>query len=622
MPSGDLVKTEMIMEQRKRVIWVFLGATAVLGSCSESRPTETASLNGTGEGSGAGRNGEDLGPTEEPGEFGSEQTYVLRLNDTAPPPVTLELNRDEVTELFGERANEITLVVIDTTTLLTESLERIKNACGPFWQEDAPEPRHDCSLTELGQTFVGPDGTWQTSAEFALVRLLTMTPANVDVTGTSSESLRELADALGIGGGYSQILSDALGIARTDVVVSTASLVESFKENLVGTHPNAGDDATLAISLKDALTDLSTLSERYGPTGSHPGVIDPSVPPSGAVLGPDFTLRVVAESNLRLCDAIDGDLGKGFLSVVADEIGPTFEDELEFEFENPSKFSISGLVENLTVDLRLRALEAGQFVPSCLGARCQGNAPGMPLDNSSVWAVDPWLLEHTIAAGARNDYIERTFDGRYLLGLASVSLGPTPPGWISYGVPLNLGDPPEDQYVWETILEVAQVALHDTPFATIAEGAANVAFTLSDVPVGLTGTEAAERVRPQLQEQRSALSNALLGDYKKNSDTADFYYRRAESGVPHLFFVAPADMKDGQAYAYEHPGFFRTSKLEGKLSGTQIPGLSDTTHEKLAIVTDETTVYFQDENGITHRTRILRDSASEDLEVQLARKAQ
>jgi hypothetical protein len=163
----------------------------------------------------------------------------------------------------------------------------------------------------------------------------------------------------------------------------------------------------------------------------------------------------------------------------------------------------------------------------------------MPLGSSSVWAVDPWLIEYTVAAAARNDYVERRFNSSYLLGLARVSLGrePAPPGWIAYDVPLNLGSPPEDQYVWETILEVAQVSLHRTPFASIPEGEVDVAFTLYDVPVGLTGTEAAQKVRPYLQAQNSQLSDFLVGGAATNAGSVDFYYCRAQGGAPHLFFA-------------------------------------------------------------------------------------
>ncbi|MBK6918253.1 MAG: hypothetical protein IPH07_12725 [Deltaproteobacteria bacterium] len=558
-----------------------------------------------------------------PDGFGPEQTFELRLNDDLPPPLVLDMSRDEVAELFGDRADEVLLLELDSSVLLTEALEQIKDACGQFWREDDPNPDHDCSLTPLGQTFVGPDGTWRSSAEYALVRILTMTPANVVVEGTSSEGLQGLSDALGIGGGYGQILADALGIPRTSPVVSTAGLVQSFKENFVASHPNVGASGKLSITLADALSDLATLADRYGPVGDHPGIVDPSFVPSGAVLGPDFHMRAVAQSNLQLCDGIDADAGKGFISVIADKTGPTYEDELEFDFTNPADFELGGLIDNPTVDLRFRTTETVGFVPSCLGdPPCQDNAPGSPQGGSSVWGLDPWLLEYNVTAGARNDYIDRTFLGGYLFNTAHVLIGQggNPPGWVEYDIPLNLGSPPDPQYVWETILEVAQVALHETPYASIPEGQANVAFTLFDVPVGITGPEAAQAVRPYLQEQASVLSDFLLGDYKKNNDPVDFYYRRAEGGVPYLFFVNEKDLPDGQPYAYGNPGFFDDPALTQKRSSTQVAGVGDTTHEKLALVDGVTTVYFQDDGGITWRARFELPTDDDTIAVHLARK--
>lgn len=596
---------------------------ALLAACTD--PTGRAEGGGTGTGETDPTEGSGDVTGEDPSDFGPEQTFELRLNEDEPPPLVLEMNRDEVAELFGDRADEVLLVEVDSNTLLTESLEQIKNACGQFWREDDPDPDHDCSLTPLGQTFVGPDGTWRSSAEYALVRILTMTPANVVVEGTSSESLQELADALGIGGGYGQILSEALGISRTTEVVSTSGLVASFQNNFVSSHPNVADDAKLAITLADALTDLATLADRYGPMDGHPGIIDPDFTPSGAVLGPDFQMRAIAASNLRLCDGIDGDQGKGFISVIADEVGPDYGDELEFDFSEPDSFQLQGLVENPTVDLRFRAVETVGFVPSCLGdPPCQDNEPGNPQGGSSVWGLDPWLLEYNVTAAARADYAARIFYGSYLFGTAKVLIGQdgNPAGWIEYDIPLNLGSPPEAQYIWETILEVAQVALHETPYASIGEGAANVAFTLYDVPVGITGSEAAEAVRPYLQEQASELSDFLLGDYKKNNDNVDFYFRRGDDGEPYLFFVNETDLRDGEPYAYATVGFFSTSALapEHKVSDTIVAGLGDTAHEKLWVPEGETTVYYQDDGGLVFRARLVRDAGADTIELHLAQK--
>jgi hypothetical protein len=640
------------MRQNERAILVFLGASASIAACTDVSPpsslahggAEAPEMGQSRAGSGNGdvreatgaessnetnpvfdgrvetgatepRNGSDTGSLEEPGE----RIYELRLHDD-PPPVTLELSREEVAAVFGDRAREVLLIELDPTALLTESLERIKEACGPSWAEDDPDPRHDCTLTELGRTFAGPDGSWQSSAQYALVRILTMTPANVDVSGTSSESLRALADSLGIGGGYSQILADALGIARTEAIVSTEALVQALGTHFIASHPNAGGDGRLAITLEDALTDLATLAERYGPQGAHPGVIDPSLPPSGAVLGPDFDMRVVASSNWRQCDGVDADSGQRIVSVVVDETGPTFEDALEFDFEDPARFNITGVADTPAVSLRFRIREESQFVPSCLGARCQANSPGTPVGNRSVWAIAPWLLEHNVAAAARNDYIDRTFEASYLFGLASVSLGRNgnPPGWVSYDVPLDIGSPPEDQYVWETVLEVAQVSLHQTPFASIPEGEVEAVFTLADVPIGLTGAQLAQQVRPYLQEQNGSLSDLLLPDGETASASVDFYYCRAGSGAPYLFFIGEADMTSGEPYPYEHPGFFRTSTLEDKLSSREVLGVFDTRHEKLPIVEGERVVHFEDDRGVVYRARIVRDAGSDQIAIHIA----
>lgn len=603
--------------RRKRVSWLFV--SGLLLGCAGGGATGSGSGE-LGEGEGDEGTGGEAGTgdvPEVPGEFGPEEAYELRLNEETPAPLVLEMNRDEVAELFGDAAKDIKLLELDSAALLTNTLEEIKNACGTSWAIDDENPNHDCSLTELGQSFEGPDGTWQTSAEYAMVRILTMTPANVDVEGTSSEDLRGLADALNIGGGYSQILSDALGIPRTTPVVSTQSLVRAFKEDFVASHPNMDADGNLVFYLEDALNDLSTMTERYGPAGDHPGVVDPSFPVYGEVFGPDFQMRAVADSNLRLVDGIDGDAGKGFMSVVADVTGPSFDDELEFDFTNSDRFEVTGIVEDLVVDLRFKVLEDDNFIWSCLGGpTCHANLPGSPVDASSVWASKPWLLEHAVAKGAYYEYENRVFNGSYFLGLARVQLGQDgdPAGWVHYSVPLNLGNPPEDQYVWETILEVAQVALHDTQYNTFAEGDADLAFTLYDVPVGITGSQAAEAVRPFLQEQSSLLSDFILGDFKKNNDRVDFYFRRASNGEPYLFFVAPEDLQEGELYGYERPGFYESSSLspESKVSEQRMDGVGDEVHEKLALEVGETSAYYEDDDGQVWRIRVERRAQDDD----------
>ena len=443
-----------------------------------------------------------------------------------------------------------------------------------------------------------------------------MTPANVDVSGTSSQSLAGLANALGIGGGYSEILASALGIPRTQEIVSTASLVQAFQTSFVGSHPNIGDGGTIAIYLSDALADLGTMSTTLGPQGDHPGLVDPSFTVVGEVFGPNFTMNAIAESNLRLVDGIDGGQGKGFLTVVEDRTGPTFDDELEFDFADPERFSLEGILESLQVDMRFAINEADTFIPSCLSSPCQQNLPGSPVGTDTVWNFAPWLLEYNVAIAAYEEYKNRTFDESYLLGTASVQLGQNgnPPGWVEYSVPFNIGNPPEDQYVWETILEVAQVALHDTPFTTFAEGDADIAFTVEDIPIGITGAEAADAVRPFLQEQAPLLSDFLLGDFREDNDRVDLYWRRADNGRPYLFFVDPSDLASDADYQHENPGFFTAPNRSpgSKVSNTEVPGVSDTLHEKYEPPAGETTLYYEDDDGTAFRLRVVRDDAQDE----------
>jgi hypothetical protein len=547
-------------------------------------------------------------------EFGREETFELRLNEGTPPTLTLEMNRDEVAALFGDTADQVLLLELDSAALLTNTLEEIKGACGNAWMLNNSDPQHDCSLTALGQTFAGADGRWETSPEYAMVRVLTMTPANVTVEGTSSAAMAGLADSLGIGGGYGQILSEALGISRTATVVPTHALVTAFREDFVASHPAATDAGNLPFYLSDALSDLATMTDRLGPAGDHPGVIDPSFEVHGEVFGPDFRMRAVAGSNLRLVDGLDADAGKGFISVIVDDIGPSYDDEVEFDFADPEKFALEGIIEDLRVDLRFKIFEHDSFVWSCLGSPpCQDNGPDSPVGTGSVWGLAPWSLEYNIVAAARHSYGERTFVGSYAFGAAEVRIGqsPNPPGWIEYDIPFDLGSPPEDQYVWETILEVAQVALHRASFQDFNEGDVDVAFTLRDLPIGITGSQAAEAVRPYLQEQAAQLSDFLLGDYKKNNDHVDVYFRRGEDGQPYLFFVGEAELREGEAYRYARPGFFSSPDLteQSKVSVTEVLDVSDSWHEKLRVTQGETVVYYEDDEGLTWRARIEQDSA-------------
>jgi hypothetical protein len=611
----------------------------LLSLCAPLLPAACGDDTGRGEGTDGGSTGtspsttgDETTDTPTGGEdqgFGPEAEFTLRLNDKPADPLTLNMNKAEVAELFGPTAKDIQLIEVESKTLLTNTLNEIKNACGKAWEADDPEPNHNCDLTELGKTFKGPDNTWKTSPEYSLVRILTMTPANSRVDGTSIAGMQGLADALGIGGGFAQILAESLGIARTEEFITTPELVLALQRNLLATHPAVGGDgSSLPVNLEDALKDLTTLGAKLGPVGNHPGILAPGFQSFSEVLTADFEMIAQADSNLRLLDGIDLSAGKDYMSTIVDLTGPEFDNALEFDFEDPEKFSITGVAENPTVDMRFAVREHPTFINSCAGDdACQQNLPEneamvKAMWPGSAWAIDKWLLEAVIATGGREKYKSRMFKKCYevlftcALG-AEVSIGP-PAGWASFDVFLNLGNPPKDQYVWELINEVAQVALHTPPSGDIAEGNANVEFTLFDIPIGITGAQVAEAVRPYLQMQAGKISELLLGDYKKNNGALDFYYRRGADGIPYLFFVTPADLPDGTpADHHKNPGFFSCPAVTAdcKVSSLELGDAGDSSHEKVKLAPGDTTLYMQDDTGQIFRAAFTVPESGDPVEI-------
>jgi hypothetical protein len=393
------------------------------GSGSEGSAGESGSGEDAGEGGNTGTDGADF-------EWSSLDEYELRIDDTSPPPLMLEMDEAEVAELFGDVADDILLLELDSTPLLVNALNEIKSACGTDWMNDKPDPVYDCDLTPLGQSFVGFDGTWQTSAEFSAIRILTMTPANAKVEGTSIEGTQELADLLNIGGGFSQILSDSMGISRTTEFLGTAALSEALRENVIGTHPNLDASGELPVTLHDALNKMAPLSDKFGPVGNHPGVLDPAAPPYGEMFADDFTMTAVAESNLKILDGADLSVSKEFVTVVQDLVGPTFDDPAEFDFEDPEKFGITGLNPNPTVDLRFNVVEHPTFVQSCSGDDgCVDNLPGNPVGQATVWLTNPWVLEYSVASAGILTYGDRVHQQCYptqWLCTAEVKVGQSP----------------------------------------------------------------------------------------------------------------------------------------------------------------------------------------------------
>jgi hypothetical protein len=567
-------------------------------------------------------------------EYGPERTVRLRLRpEIAFEPVTLTIGRDRIGEVLSESIQrEILLLELDPTDLLRNTMNAIKTACGVAWRNDNANPNHDCSLTELGRTFAGSDGTWRTSAEYALVRLLTMTPANVQVAGTSIAGLQELADGqffgIRIGGGFSQILSDGLGIARTAEITNTESVVASLREYLIATHPAATAEGNMPVTLYDALNDLRPLGERFGPSGDHPGAVDPSFPSIARVFAEDAAMVLQARSNLRWLDGLDLLAGKEYLATVVDTTGPTFDDVVEFDFSSPETFRITGLIERPTTNLRFAVQENDLFVSSCNGdVACVNNLPDSPTSSASYWAQPRWQLETIIARAAYLQYEARRFQRCYInfLGCQAdmrIGQGRFPAGWTEFDILFGLGNPPRDQYIWELISEVGQVALHRVPAGTIPEGQADVAFNMRDIEVGITADELEDIVRPFLQEQAARISSLVLGDYSRNNGNVDFYYRRGLDGRPYLYFVTADDPRPVDDYPYTRPGFYSAPSLSPSalISRRVIPGSGDDSHEKLLLTAGESEVWIEGRDGAVWRLQIVVGDDPTEVIVRYARR--
>jgi hypothetical protein len=164
--------------------------------------------------------------------------------------------------------------------------------------------------------------------------------------------------------------------------------------------------------------------------------------------------------------------------------------------------------------------------------------------------------------------------------------------------------------VWDLLLEVAQVRLHD---GALPEGDANVEFTLRNVRLGTTTEELESKVKENLRASPNSLLQLTETILASTNGEADFYYYRAreENGEAlrgdWLQFIVPGDIpadddgKPTRRYTYEHPGFYADAALSQKLSSTSALD-GDTEHEKVRL-DDHDELYVEDEKGAVFRLR-------------------
>lgn len=661
--------------------------TLALAACGAPYD-DTASASGSSTG---GTTGEPEPTTSTTGEPVAPELptnrYFLRIDDTPPAPVRLEMDKAKALEIFGETAaRQIKLIDVPTDKLLPVVLDRIQNSCGTGWRTYNPalaekflpeSANHNCD-TELGKTYGATEAERKLSPQYAMVRLLTMTSRNGNVANTALGSLwtyfhRPENGNNAFGLSFEDILAASLfcpydandPTVAADCVKQLKSfeqqdnpqyknlekdlqtkpfipldvLADTLKVTLMSSHPNiANETGALPVSLYDALLDMAPLADKFGPAGDHPGLLMkddsdgdgvPEFTTRSDALQPDFKMVAIAESNLRRVIGVDASSGAGEMFV------STAAAPLAFNFLDEQKVQFVGIAEAPTVDMRMRIMELPERVPSCVDeADCKQNAPGDSSGIQYIWSQEPWSLERIVATAAYETYKEREFEFCFIIGdpcdaLVKIGAGNDPPGWSVFDVKVG-ATAPKPQFFWELLLDIAQTAVHDftgpdtkdvdkdgntlevLPAANgeddIKEGDANPVFALSKVPIGLSRDEMLALIRPTLQAQADVIADVILGNYWKNNGRLDFYYRLGDDGKPYLFFVAASDKRPAAGdpdqldnATYPNPGFFADAALTQKVSTTNIPGVSDTEHEKFPLPDQPTTLYMQDDTGTVYQ---------------------
>jgi len=534
----------------------------------------------------------------DPAEPGSEQfvsetrTATLRYLEFDVADFEQTLTLDDLKKLPRKTLDELWLLDYD----MTESVEIVLQQLSELSPSEAAE------LSPAAQN---------------MRKLLVMTPDNANLEGTKLEKMIGLAGAVGIPS--PRCLAGMMQIGVTDFAVPFDVVADVFLEHLLGSHPNAKvrkgavnsdhpdglyevKPKSLPITLGDLVYNFETLPTRFGPVDDHPGFVI-----SAAGLADEaFTMKVRASLNALPFKGVD--LTSGHVASVNST--PSQIDSV-FDFNDPKSMSVEGLKDVLELaEMTVRIQENAAFVP--------GGDSKDPVrqGNSAVWDLPEWEFEYLIMEMART----RTTGGEgittppigahcdeYKLATDVVAFSACldGDGWLEMETFTDIGEPPPPAYFWDMLAEVAQVRLHDpvSPGGKpIAEGDADVEFTLKNVQIPIDQDALLESIRGNFAANPAALADlAKLLNNNAEGDADFYYYRPRGKDVDYLYFVTQGDLRsdaDGnpvRAYSYEHPGFYADADLGKKLSSTgDVDG--DKTHEKVAI-TPGMVLYSEDDAG-------------------------
>ena len=475
-------------------------------------------------------------------------------------------------------------------------------------------------------------------------KLLNMTPANTVLDGTSLAPLLGVGKAVGLA--PSLILSDLVDLDPNANIITVDLTTAAVLEDVIATHPNAlwrrgpvdaGEHQdglypvtpnSMPVSLYDVVTDFADLPKTFGPaygnkargTADHPGFIAGASPIVAAT--DDFSMTV--EVNLNALPYKGVDLTN---AAVASINSTSSQIDGVFDFSNEKWLTIKGLVPELTIaEMTMAIHENPVFIPG--GTAKDPEQEG----DSPAWKLPKYEFEALIADVARRkaaDIPDRCTiyspEGDVEMPLEAVTVctgdngvaddGSEPSHWTTIAVDDSVildTPPPTPAYFWDILLEVAQVRLHD---GGLAEGEGDIAFTLRDVPAGITTAELELQIRNNIQKNPAALA-ALAELLNENTDgAADFYYYVPGPAAPKaqqgdwLYFITADDIANnssGDAVrkydSYDHVGFYKDPGLTTKVSSrTELDG--DTTHEKVQINPGDV-LYIGDDAGSVFKVEV------------------
>ncbi len=474
-------------------------------------------------------------------------------------------------------------------------------------------------------------------------KLLNMTPANTVLDGTSLAPLLGVGKAVGLAPAL--ILSDLVALDPNTNIITVELTTQAVLEDVIATHPNANwrrgpvdlahpdglypvTPGSMPVSLYDVVNDFSELTTTFGPAyaypgkeGSedHPGFISGASPIVAAT--DDFAMTVRVNLNALPYKGVDLTTAS-----VASINSTSSQIDGVFDFTSDKWLEIKGLVPELVIDEMTMAIhENSLFVAG--GTAKDPDQQG----DSAAWNLPKFQFEHLIADVARRkaaDIPDRCTiyspEGDVEMPLQAVHVctgdngnpddGSEPSHWTTISVDDSVlldSPPPAPAYFWDILLEVAQVRLHD---GGLAEGEGNIAFTLRDIPAGITTAALEKQIRDNIQKNPSALA-ALAELLNENTDgAADFFYYVPGADAPKdqqgdwLFFISPDDIANNssgdplRSYSYARPGFFRDPELADKASSlVAVDG--DTSHEKVQVSPGDV-LYIEDDVGSVFKIEV------------------